>query len=244
MPDAVIAAKRAGFDAVECHWPQGARPEDVAAALRQTGLRMLGINTKRGDVTKGDNGIAAQVGRQDEARDLIDQAIAYAGLIDASNIHVMAGNSDKGAQAQQTFADNLRYATRQAAKLGKTILIEPLNIYDAPNYHLSSLDGARAVIQTVCEPNLKIMFDCYHMQIMGGDLLRRFKLASADIGHVQFAGVPDRNEPDQGEVDYVWLLNELKEAGYKGFFGAEYKPAGTPEASLGWMRSFSADRLS
>ena len=244
LPDAIIAAKNAGFDAVECHWPQGAQSTEVVASLKKTGLSMLGINTKQGNTKRGDSGIAALVGREDEARDLIEQAIAYADQIDASNIHVMAGFTDKGAQAQQTFVNNLIYASQQAAKLGKTILIEPLNTFDAPNYHLSTLDEARAIIQTVCEPNLKIMFDCYHMQIMGGDLLRRFKAAFADIGHVQFAGVPDRNEPDLGEVDYVWLFNEMKAADYMGLFGAEYKPASATDASLGWMRSSSASRLS
>ena len=56
LPDAIRAAKAAGFDAVECHWPYATPPADVLAALHETGLPMLGLNTSRGDVSAGDNG--------------------------------------------------------------------------------------------------------------------------------------------------------------------------------------------
>lgn len=238
LPEAIHAAKAAGFHAVECHWPYATPAEDVVAALQETGLKMLGLNTQRGNTDSGENGLAALPGREADAQRLIDQAIACAVAIDCNNIHVMAGFTDKGELARSTFAANLRYACQAAAAHGKTILIEPLNRYDAPNYHISTLDEAQAVLQTVAAPNLKIMFDCYHMQIMGGDLLRRFKQSAADIGHVQFASVPDRTEPDSGEVNYVWLLNEIAAAGFTGPFGAEYKPRTTTDAGLGWLNSF------
>ncbi|MEC7853087.1 MAG: TIM barrel protein, partial [Pseudomonadota bacterium] len=91
LSDAVRAAKAAGFDAVECHWPYDNDPEDVRAALQETGLCMLGLNTVRGDVAAGENGLAALVGRETEARAAIDQAISYAAVIDTPKIHVMAG---------------------------------------------------------------------------------------------------------------------------------------------------------
>ena len=77
LPDAIRAAKQAGFDAVECHYPFETPALDMVAALQETGLKMLGLNTMRGDVDGGENGLAALPGRQADARAAIDQAIDY-----------------------------------------------------------------------------------------------------------------------------------------------------------------------
>lgn len=239
LPDAIHAAKQAGFDAVECHWPYGTPADDVKAALTETGLRMLGINTVRGDVAAGENGLAALPGRETEARAAIDQAITYATAIGTPNIHVMAGFTAKGRdKAHETFVRNLRYAAEQAGKAAITILIEPLNHYDAPNYFLQTSVQAGAIIKEVAAANLKLMFDCYHLQIMEGDLSRRLKTLMPIIGHIQFAGVPDRAEPDQGEVNYPYLFSLLERLGYDAPLGAEYKPRGNTDAGLGWMNKF------
>jgi len=239
LPDAIRAAKVNGFHAVECHWPYSTPSADVVTALQETNLKMLGLNTNRGDLAKGENGVAAIAGQESQARSFIDEAIGYATEIDCGNIHVMAGFANPEDQkAQDVFAANLQYACKAAASHDKTILIEPLNQFDAPGYYLSTLEQALAIVDKVGEPNLKIMYDCYHMQIMGGDLLRRFKQTADRIGHVQFASVPDRAEPDTGEVNYPWLLNELKAAGYEGAFGAEYKPRTTTDAGLKWMNQY------
>jgi len=241
LPDAVRAAHAAGFQAVECHFPYEVPVDDVLSALNETGLTMLGLNTIRGNVDNGDNGLAALAGREDEARQAIDEAIAYATAINCQNIHVMAGFADPASsEAQKVFTNNLRYACKAAAKANKTILIEPLNQYDAPGYHLPTLQDALAVLDRVGEPNIKIMYDCYHMQIMGGDLLRRYRSVADHVGHIQFASVPDRAEPDSGEVNFVWLLNELKAAGYEGAFGAEYKPRSSTDEGLGWMAQYAS----
>ncbi|MFD0915226.1 hydroxypyruvate isomerase family protein [Pseudahrensia aquimaris] len=238
LPEAIACAKRAGFAAVECHWPYDTPSEEVAQALRETGLPMLGLNTLRGDVEAGDNGVAALPGREADARRFIEQAVEYATAIDCSNIHVMAGFTDKGAAAREAFIENLTYACDLARQHNKTILIEPLNWYDVPGYHLQTVEEAQTVLREVDAANLKIMFDCYHMQIMGGDLLRRFKAAEQDVGHVQFAAVPDRGEPDSGEVNYSWLLREIAAAGFAKPFGAEYKPRLSTEEGLGWLAKF------
>ena len=106
LPDAIRAAKMAGFDAVECHWPYDVPAAETKAALMETGLSMLGLNTGRGNVSIGENGLAALPGRQADARSAIDEALAYASAILASSVHVMAGNSS-GPRARQAFCDNL-----------------------------------------------------------------------------------------------------------------------------------------
>lgn len=235
LPDAIHAAKAAGFDAVECHWPYDVPAQAVKAALEQTGLRMLGLNTRRGDVAAGENGLSALPGREGDARAAIDEAIAYAVAINTPNIHVMAGFST-GSLAHETFVANLRYACGKAAPRGITILIEPLNKYDAPGYFLTTTDQALKVISDVGAANLKLMFDCYHVQLMEGDLTHRIKALLPSIGHIQFASVPDRGAPDHGEVNYVHVFRIIAELGYEAPLGAEYKPGGDTDATLGWMK--------
>lgn len=238
LPDAIRAAKAAGFDAVECHFPYSTPAEDINQALRETGLQMLGLNTIRGDAAAGDNGLAALPDRVDEARTAIDQALAYAALIKTPYIHVMAGNAS-GNRAHATFIANLRYASEQAKQNGQTILIEPLSKYAAPDYFLTTTGQACDIISEIGADNIKLMFDCYHLQIMEGDLSNLFRKLLPVIGHVQFASVPDRAEPDEGEINYRHLFQLFETMGYTAPLGAEYKPRGDTDATLGWMQTLT-----
>jgi len=237
LPDAIAAAKAAGFDAVECHWPYEEDPAAVKAALAETGLPMLGLNTRRGDLSRAEFGLAALPGRTEAAREAIDEALAYARMVDSRSVHVMAGNAS-GDDARACFIENLRHAARAAAPPEKTILIEPINSYDAPDYFLKTTGQALSVLKEVNAPNVKLMFDCYHVQLMEGDLSHRLTALMPWIGHIQFAGIPDRGPPDRGEVNYAHIFAVLKTLGYARPLGAEYRPGGATEASLGWMDEY------
>ena len=230
--DAVRAAKNAGFDAVECHWPYQVPAVELRAVLGETNLPILGLNTVRG--AAGENGLSALVGREHEAHAAIDQALDYAAVVGAPNVHVMAGFAI-GKAAHETFLANLSYATMRAAIHNITILIEPLNHYDAPDYFLSTSDQASEIIAEVGAPNLKLMFDCYHIQIMEGDVTRRLEKLLPIIGHIQIASVPHRQEPDRGELNYPYIYKHLAALGYQGALGAEYRPQMTTENGLGWL---------
>lgn len=234
LPDAIRAAARAGFDAVECHWPYTVPAGQVRDALDETGLSMLSLNTALGDVEAGEAGLAALPGREGDARRAIRQALDYAVSIGAGSIHVMAGNAS-GETAQQTFLANLHYAVECARPHGITILIEPLNRFDWPDYFLRTTGQAAQIIAAIGAPNCRLMFDCYHVQISEGDLTRRLTALMPVIGHVQIASVPDRGAPDHGEVDYRHIIKVLDKLGYGKEIGAEYRPSGPAEAGLGWM---------
>lgn len=239
LAEAIRAAKAAGFDAVECHWPYEQDRAAVQAALTETGLPMLGLNTRRGDVAGGENGLSALPGREADARAAIDEAIDWAVALQVPNIHVMAGFAS-GEAAQEAFVANLTYACTQAAAKGLTILIEPLNGYDAPGYFLSTTAQAEAVIARVGAENLKLMFDCYHVQLSEGDLTNRLRRLLPIIGHIQFAGVPARGRPDIGEVHYPFVFREIAGLGFSAPLGAEYRPGGDTNATLGWMSGLKA----
>ncbi|MEO1364790.1 MAG: TIM barrel protein [Pseudomonadota bacterium] len=239
LPDAVRAAHAAGFDAVECHWPYDTPAAELRAALDETGLEMLGLNTSRGDVAAGDNGLSAIPGRVAEARTAIDTALAYARAIGTRNVHVMAGFAD-GPEAHATFVDNLRYACEAAAADGVSILIEPLNAFDAPGYALRDTAHAAQVIAHVGADNLKLMFDCYHVGRTEGDVVARLHALFPLIGHIQFAAVPDRGAPDHGDVDYASVFAEITALGWDAPLGAEYKPGTDTDATLGWLAKLRA----
>ncbi len=236
LPDAIRAAKAAGFDAVECHWPYDVPAADVKAALDETGLPMLGLNTRRGDVEGGENGLCALPEREDDARASIEEAIDYAREIGAGAVHVMAGFA-AGGEAHSTFVENLKFAADLAEGFGITILIEPLNRHDAPGYFLQTTDQARMILGDVERDNVKLMFDCYHVGRTEGDLSTRLADLLPIIGHIQFASVPDRGAPDHGEVDYAHVFAAIDALGWNTPLGAEYKPGGDTDATLGWMET-------
>lgn len=236
LPQAIHAAKTAGFDAVECHWPYDTPAETVAQALADTGLKMLGLNTRRGDVAAGENGLSALPGRSADARTAVDEAVAYGVAIGARAVHVMAGRAS-GSAAKEAYIDTLRYAAEQAAGLGMVILIEPLNRHDAPGYFLRTTDQAVAIMDAVGSPALRLMFDCYHVGRTEGDVIHRLRTLLPRIGHVQIASVPDRGAPDHGELNYLAICSELSGMGYAAPIGAEYKPLGPTEPTLGWLTS-------
>jgi len=238
LPDAICAAAAASFDAVECHWPYAVPAEQTRAALLETGLEMLGLNTRRGDIAIGENGLAALPGRETDARSSIDEAVAYARTISAGAVHVMAGNSS-GPRARQAFIQNLTYAC-DAAGSEMTVLIEPLNHYNAPGYFLNGTQQAADVIREVGRLNLRMMFDFYHVQIMEGDVCRRFEALLPLIGHAQIAAVPDRGAPDHGELDYRYVLERVAASGWTAPIGAEYLAPDPGAPAVSWLNTYAA----
>ena len=240
------AAAKAGFDAVECHGPYAVPSSQVAIILQAVNLPMLGLNTRLGEQSD-DFGLAAVLGREAQVRSYIDEAVLYAQSIGCCNVHVMAGKTNGSQRAEAVYQANLAYACDLAAPYGITVLIEPINHRDVPGYHLSTVEAAIATIDAVGKPNLKLMFDCYHTQIMQGDVCRRLHMSLNYIGHIQIAAVPDRSEPNNGELDYTYIINALDTMGYDGFIGAEYRPRESTESGLSWMntvqRNAEPDRL-
>lgn len=242
-PERIRAAARAGFPAVEMHWPYDVPADEIVGALHEGGVTMLGLNSPLGNAAAGDFGLGAVPGREAEFQAGIDQCLGYAASIGASALHCMAGvlTGDPEA-AEAAFVENLRAAADKAARAQVTILIEPINHRDRPDYVLVRIDQAARIIGRVGRTNVRIMFDCYHVQITEGDLSRKLAEYLPLIGHVQIAAVPSRAEPDEGEVNYEALLRHLDGLGYAGFVGAEYKPRGRTEDGLGWLARLSGPR--
>ena len=247
--DRFAAAASDGFKAVEYLFPYAFEVDDIAAQLRQHGLQQVLFNAPPGNWDGGERGLACLPGREEEFRTGVDQALRYAAALNCPRIHVMAGLQPAGtdhAALRPTYIANLRWAARQAAAQGVDVLIEPINIRDIPGFYLNRQDQAHAVLAEVNEPNLKVQMDLYHCQIVEGDVSMKLRqyLSDGRVGHIQIASVPQRHEPDLGELNYAYLFSVLDELGYSGWVGCEYRPArgavsGGTSAGLGWMAALT-----
>ena len=153
----------------------------------------------------------------------------------------MAGlaSSDDEA-ARRTYLSNLEYAAKQFAVHGLTLLIEPINARDMPGYFLSNFEVAAQVLQALDADNVRLQFDIYHRQIIAGDVTIALEEYFDRIGHIQIAGVPDRHEPDSGELSLPHILSVLETLDYEGWIGCEYRPRAATEDGLGWLRRLGA----
>ncbi len=233
------AAAATGFKAVELQFPYDHAPSAIKAELQKHGLTQLGVNTALGS-RDGDSGLAAQPGRERDWEVVFKQALDYVVAIGGSGIHCMTGTvlPEQRPAAEKVFIANLERVADAAAAKNITLLIEPINPRDRPDYFLKRVEHAAAIIAKVGRPNVKIQFDLYHVQIVGGDLITRFQKYQPVIGHVQIAAVPGREEPDQGEVNHVNVLAALDRLGYAGWVACEYRPKGRTEDGLGWARPY------
>lgn len=235
--DRIDAVGKSGFRAIEMHWPYDDPAETVRAACDRNNLTLLGLNSLRGNVQAGDNGLGAVPGREADFRADFERVATYAKAVGATSLHVMAGfvgEADKAA-GEKTFVENLKFAAEKAE--GLTLLLEPLNPRDAPGYFYHTVAEAAGIIEKAGLPNLKIMFDVYHVGVTEGDVLMKLAKYMPQIGHVQIAAVPSRAEPDEGEIAYRAVFAELDRLGYDGWVGCEYKPRGKTEDGLGWTEA-------
>lgn len=240
------AAAKDGFGGVEFLFPYAFAAQEIQSRLDAHGLTPALFNAPPGDWAAGERGIASLPGREDEFKQSIETALTYTGVIGNRTLHVMAGLIAAGqdrAKHRAVYVDNLSYAARQAAAIGVTVVIEAINTRNIPGFFLNRQDEALAICAEIGAANLKVQFDCYHCQIVEGDVAVKLQHNMADIGHIQIAGVPERHEPDRGELHYPYLLNLIDTLGYQGWIGCEYLPAAATSDGLSWLRTMAQQGL-
>ena len=255
------AAAKDGFKAVEYLFPYAWRSLELAARLKGNGLQQVLFNAPAGGTDAdsialawdkaGVRGTAAVAGREAEFRTGVQMALDYADALDCPRIHLMAGlvpDDQTREELQPLYVANLRWAAAQAASRGRDVLIEPINTRDVPGFFLNRQDHAHEVVAAVGAPNLKVQMDLYHCQIVEGDVAMKIRqyLPTGQVGHFQIAGVPERHEPDIGELNYDYLFKVIDEVsaacGWQGWVGCEYRPLkggqpGGTSAGMGWLRA-------
>jgi hydroxypyruvate isomerase len=248
--DRFEAAARDGFRAVEYLFPYAYPAAELAARLQANGLQQVLFNAPPGNWDGGERGLACLPGREQEFREGVAKALSYAHALACPRVHVMAGLLPAGKERgdlRATYVANVRWAAGEAARQGVDILVEPINTRDIPGFFLNRQDHAHELIEEIGAANAKVQMDLYHCQVVEGDVAMKIRkyLPTGRVGHFQLAGVPERHEPDIGEMNYEYLFKVIDEVsqqcGWSGWIGCEYKPSrgatrgGTSEG-LGWFQ--------
>lgn len=232
------AARACGFDAVEFHFPYDYDAAALAEVMLHNSQQVVLFNLPAGNWATGERGIACMPDRRAEFRAGVERAIEYAQALEVPRLNCLAGIPPTGldtTEATATLIDNLRYASPRLAAAGIELLLEPLNARDTPGFLIATTRDALRVIDAIGAPNLKLQYDIYHAQVMEGDLTHTLRQHLDRIGHIQVADNPGRHEPGSGEIRFDYLFAELRQMGYRGWIGCEYKPSGRSEESFVWL---------
>ncbi len=260
--DRFEAAAKDGFKAVEYLFPYAYEAKELAARLKNNDLQQALFNLPPGGTdaasidaawNAGTRGIACIAGREAEFAAGADLALKYAEALDCPRLHMMAGllpvnalsTAENKANTRQTYVNNAKLASKLIANEGINLLLEPINTRDIPGFFLNRQDEAHDLIAEIAQPNVKVQMDLYHCQIVEGDVAMKIRqyLPTGNVGHFQIAGVPERHEPDIGEMNYPYLFDLIDSLGYDGWIGCEYKPklGGQPNGTssgLGWLKPY------
>jgi hydroxypyruvate isomerase len=161
-------------------------------------------------------------------RDEIGRVMGLAKKIGCTRLICGSGNKVPGLSHEQAM-DNMTAALAELAPVcareGITLILEAFNSrVNHPDYFLDDPHDTVEVLSRVNHPNVKMLYDIYHMQIMDGNIVAFLRKNIKHIGHFHIAGVPGRNEPVPCELDYPFILKEIEALGYTGYFGLEYWP--------------------
>ena len=234
-------ASENNFQAVEFQFPYEFSPEIIKEKLDKFNLDLSVFNSLPGNFKNGDRGLACLPKRKEEFQRTINQSIEYAKIIKCKKIHIMSGiqGSKNDLAYRDTYIENLQWACDKFSEEDLTVLIEPINSRNIPDYFLSSTDMAIKIIELTAKKNIKLLFDIYHHQIIRGDVTKYLKNIYSYIGHIQIAGIPDRNEPDISEIDYKFIFKIINDLGYKGWIGCEYNPIEDTVSGLSWREKIN-----
>lgn len=234
-------AAQNGFSAIEYMFPYPWPAEQLAELLEKNNQHQVLFNLPVDEWADGVRGIACLPGRQQEFQENVERAIGYAKVLKCPLLNCLTGltpTDEDPEKVQETLVGNLRFAADALAKENITLLVEALNSRDVPGFHLVGSQESLDLIDAVGHDNIKFQYDIYHMQRMEGELINTVTAIMDRIGHIQLADNPGRHEPGTGEINYTNLFEAIDKAGYEGWIGCEYIPAGDTEAGLGWIKQY------
>lgn len=244
--DRPAAAKAAGFDAVEFWWPfPAAVPSDAevdrfVAAIDDAGVALVGLNFFAGDMAAGERGVLSDPARSREFAENVDVAVGIGERLGCRAFNALYGNRIDGVDPtvqDATATESLVHAAQALTRINGTVLIEPLS--GSPRYPFATAGEVLALIDrlqgSAGVDNLRLLFDIYHLTVNGDDLDAVLDTRPEEIGHVQIADAPGRQEPGTGEIDFAHYFDRLRAVGYPGHIGLEYRPSGASVDSFGWI---------
>lgn len=221
----------AGYQGVELTgYFQKWTPEEQRRLLAK--MRSLGVMI---DMLSG---LQASFAVPDQTEEFVARVTAHchvANELGCPQINIKSGKRLDGIAPKAQLAaavDNLKRASDVVAAYGINIVIEPIDLIENPTIFLTSVTEGFEIVRAVNRPNVKVLYDFYHEQRGGGNLIEKLEKNFDWIGLVHIAAVPGRHEPGTGEIDYTNIYRTLGKLHYNRFIGMEYAPTIDPVASL------------
>ena len=244
VPEAMALLNRLGYDAFEMFdWRNPAVLETFVAEKMKYPLFCACLVANKG-VTAPGCGLVNPREREAFVRE-VEASIEAAKKTDAKQLVVLTGNELGGIPRSEQMA-NAVAALREAAptleKNGVTAIIEILNTYvNHAGYFLYYVRDGAELVDRVGSPNVKLLFDIYHVQIMEGNLIENIRMNIDRIGHFHVGDVPGRHEPGTGEINYRNVFKAIYELGgrFQGSVALEYSPLAPLEEDLAAMRALA-----
>jgi hydroxypyruvate isomerase len=159
--------------------------------------------------------------------------------IECRTLNVMSGNVVPGLSPQAQHAscvEGLKRAAELMAGKGITLLLENIDLEENPHYYLWSMPDAFKIIEEVNHPQVKVLYDFFHAQISGGNLISNLERHVDQVGLVHIADVPGRHQPGTGEINYINIYKKLAELKYNRYVAMEFHPIGDPVKILAQAR--------
>jgi hydroxypyruvate isomerase len=233
LPARIRAAHEAGFAHAEFHLWRDKDMDGIALALAETGVRLTGLcaDPRRSLVDPA---------QHDALYAAVRDTIAAARTVGSPPIIVASGFIREGISAEDHFATAttaLRALAAMAEAEGAMLLLEPLNDQiDHPGMYLVSTTLGLDLVEAVDSPALRLLYDVYHSTVMGEDMAAVLRGRMHLVHHVQVADCPGRNEPGTGTLDWAAIVTTLRDLGYQGAIGLEYRPTLPMPQSLAMTR--------
>ncbi|GAA5019400.1 TIM barrel protein [Acinetobacter puyangensis] len=234
-------AKQQGFHAVEIQFPYELSIVQIQQQLDQHDLDLVLINVPAGDLMQGGNGLAGIPGKEIEFALAVKHAMEYASSLKVPTVNILAGKQPLDADllpCLQTLAENLKFACDAFQDENITPAIEMINDIDMPRFLIQNLAQGQEMLEVVNHPALKLQYDCYHMAMMGENVLKGLQENIQHIAHIQFADYPNRHEPSTGRINYPKIFDWIQQSTYLGYCAAEYKPSQHSQDSFDWLKSY------
>lgn len=238
LPERFQLAKQHGFDAVEVQFPFSIPAETLQNLLTQNDLKLVLFNVDADDLLQGGEGLASVPEKQVQFKTALAQAVRYAEILKPHAINILPGrclNPERYSDYLDTFKHNLGLALAAFTPLGIKTVFEAINTVDMPNFMISTEQHMLDMLRALSHPALLMQYDIYHMHKMQQNPLQFIQQYADKIGHIQFADNPGRGQPSTGEIDFEALFKAIATSAYTGWVGAEYRPVGATEESLGWL---------
>ena len=243
------AARSAGFEAIEMWWPFPGEPappagsiHELCAAIEDAGVALISLNLDTGDRHTGDRGLMCRAEHRARLRENTSTVAEIARRLGCERINALYGNVSTPGPTREERRNALEayvFVCAVAAEVGASVMIEPINTPDAPNYGIRSVDDALSLsheIAAMCGISPGVLLDVYRLDLPQPALDEAIFTAGEAIMHVQLADRPGRHEPGTGHIDFERVFASLRSAHYASHVGLEYEPTIESGKSLRFAR--------